>query len=57
MRLPPGCRRLGTKPCATGSASCTNTTGTVFVACPIVVRPIVEAARMTSGISPINCAA
>jgi len=51
-----GCRMLATKPCASGSATCTNTTGTVLVACRTAVRLTVEAARITSGISLINCA-
>jgi hypothetical protein len=36
--LPPGCLTLATKPCATGSETDTNTTGTVLVACRIAVR-------------------
>ncbi len=55
--LPPGCLTLATKPCATGSETDTNTTGTVLVTCRIAVRLVVEAARITSGISPINCTA
>src|SRR5262245_65903841 len=33
VRLPPGLLTLATKPCSTGSETCTNTTGTVLVAC------------------------
>jgi len=57
VRLPPGFATLATNPCATGSETCTNTTGTVLVACWMTVRFVVEEARITSGISPINCAA
>src|SRR5215475_15755783 len=57
VRLPPGLVMFATKPCSTGSETCTNTTGTLLVACWITVRLVVEAARMTSGVRPINCAA
>ena len=55
--LPPGLVRLATKPCSTGSETCANTIGTVPVACRTIVRLVVETARITSGISPISCAA
>jgi hypothetical protein len=56
VRLPPGFVTFAMKPCATGSETCTNTTGTVLVACWITVRFVVDEARITSGVSPINCA-
>src|SRR5262245_58742808 len=37
VRLPPGRVTFVTKPCSTGSETCTNTTGTVLVACWITV--------------------
>jgi hypothetical protein len=54
VTLPPGCLMLATKPCATGSETDTNTTDTVLVACRIAVRLVVEAAKITSGVSSIN---
>jgi hypothetical protein len=57
VRLPAGFATLATNPWATGSETCTNTTGTVLVACWMTVRLVVEAVRITSGINPINCAA
>src|SRR5262249_31796016 len=57
VALPPGRARLLTKPAPTGSGTCTNTIGTVRVACnngPTVKLP---GARMTSGASAINSAA
>jgi hypothetical protein len=56
VMLPPGLAMLATKPCATGSVTCRNTTGMVLVACRITVRFVVEEANIASGISPINCA-
>jgi hypothetical protein len=40
-----------------GSETITNTTGTILVACWVATRLVVDAARMTSGFSSINCAA
>src|SRR5262245_23936910 len=57
VRLPPGRVTFVTKPCSSGSETCTNTTGTVLVACWIAMRLVVEEARITSGVRPINCAA
>ena len=57
VALPPGRARLSTKPAPTGSATVTNTIGTVRVACcngPTAEPP---AARMTSGASATNSAA
>src|SRR5262245_46170695 len=57
VALPPGRARLSTKPAPTGSGTCTNTIGTVRVACnngPVIAPP---AARMTSGASAANSAA
>ena len=57
VTLPPGRARLSTKPAPTGSGTCTNTIGTVRVAC--CNGPTVGAAmaRMTSGASATNSAA
>ena len=49
VRLPPGLVMLATKPWATGSETCKNTTGIVLVACWRSVRLRVELARITSG--------
>src|SRR5205823_11098583 len=46
VRLPPGRVTLVTKPCSTGSETCTNTIGTVLVACWRAVRLAVEAATI-----------
>ena len=57
VALPPGRARLATKPAPTGSTTCTNTIGTVRVACsngPTTGRLL---ARTTSGASATNSAA
>ena len=57
VALPPGRARLSTKPAPTGSATFTNTTGTVRVACNNGPKAEVPEARMTSGASAANSAA
>src|SRR6266446_1121160 len=57
VALPPGRARLSMKPPPTGSVTCTNTIGTVRVACSnggTVESPV---ARVTSGASAANSAA
>ena len=51
VALPPGCARLSTKPEPTGSAICTNTIGTVRVACCNAATVALPVARITSGAS------
>ena len=55
--LPPGRDKLSTKPAPTGSATLTNTIGTVRVACNNGPMPAVPEDRMTSGASADNSAA
>ena len=56
VALPPGRARLATKPEATGSVTCTNTTGIVRVICNSGVTVEVATPRMTSGASAITSA-
>ena len=55
--LPPGRDKLSTKPPPTGSATFTNTIGTVGFACISGARLAVPEDRMTSGASATNSAA
>jgi hypothetical protein len=52
--LPPGFARLATMPALTGSATCVNTTGMVWVAVCIALTAGVVLTRMTSGDSATN---
>jgi hypothetical protein len=55
--LPPGCARLATNPCATGSFTATNTTGIDEVA-RFIAAVVTEPEEMiTSGASATNSAA
>src|SRR5262245_17525770 len=57
VALPPGRARPSTKPAPTGSATTTNTIGTVRLACNNGPTVEVPEARMTSGASATNSAA
>jgi hypothetical protein len=57
VALPPGRARLLTRPAPTGSATPTNTIGTVRVACSNGAAVDVPPATMTSGLSAVNSAA
>ena len=57
VALPPGRARLSTKPAPTGSVTCTNTIGTVRVACSNGTAVALPGARMTSGASATSSAA
>src|SRR5262249_20092194 len=57
VTLPPGRASVSTKPAPTGSATCTNTIGTVRVACRSGSVVALLTARMTSGASATNSAA
>ena len=57
VTLPPGRARLATKPAPTGSITCTNTIGTVRVACCNAATVGLAVARITSGASATNSAA
>ena len=57
VALPPGRARLSTKPAPTGSATCTNTIGTLRVACNKGATVTVPEARRASGSSATSSAA
>jgi hypothetical protein len=57
VTLPPGRPRLSTKPAPTGSATFTNTIGTIRVACNNAAKPAVPLARMMSGPRAANSTA
>ena len=54
VALPPGRAMLATKPAPTGSTTCTNTIGTLRVACSKGVTTGTLLARMASGASVTN---
>src|SRR5262249_16315888 len=56
VTLPPGRASVSTKPAPTRSATCTNTIGTVRVACSSGSVVALLTARMTSGASATNSA-
>jgi hypothetical protein len=57
VALPPGRAKLSTNPAPTGSATCTNTIGTVRVADSSGCIVAVPNAKMRSGLSATNSAA
>src|SRR5262245_16539150 len=57
VALPPGRDKLSTKPALTGSGICTNTIGTVRLACCSAATGPVPEAWITSGARAINSAA
>src|SRR5262249_43047223 len=57
VALPPGRASVSTKPAPTGSATCTNTIGTVRTACCNTATAGLPTARVTSGASATNSAA
>ena len=53
--LPPGCARLATKPCATGSLTAMNTIGTPGAADSIARNPMLLLTAIASGTRCRRC--